>query len=189
MQLPSISTAAPTATAAAVNTTRQADPIEWLFYELRGTGSAHAGRYDQTTLELWADDSGDARLTDGRMTYPHDPGTVERWYQSQRWLVRDGIDPDAAVDDARRGVQELVATLSGDLATTLGRYAIDRGARPDRNPDQVDIWIRRASGARERYIVPVYEDGSPLARAITAAARLATTIRGAFDELDPALLR
>lgn len=80
-----------------------ADPIEGLFIEQRGPLTSHAGRYGQTTIELWAGDGGEARLTDGRKTYAHDPGIVERWYQSVPGLVRDGVDPGAAMEDARRG--------------------------------------------------------------------------------------
>jgi len=164
------------------------DAIDWMFFELRGTGSAHGGRYAQTTLEVWAPNGGEARLTDGRMTYPHDPGTIERWYHTAPWLVRDGVDPDAALADARRGVQELLAAFGGDLSTTLAKYRVASVSRPDRNPDQVDLWIRRDSGAKERYIIPVFDDCAPVSRALGVADRLAAVIRARFDELDPLLL-
>lgn len=165
------------------------DQIEWMFLDQRGPATAHAGRYEQTTLELWPiDDDGQARLTDGRMSYAHDPGTVERWYESVRWRVLDGVDPDAAMSDARRGAAELVSTLEAGLVG-LERFRIDKGARPPRDPDQLDVWVRRASGASERYIVPIGFATSPLADTVAAAGRFAATIRARFDELDPADLQ
>jgi hypothetical protein len=176
------------ATTTAVATARQADvpdPIEWLFYEHRGPATAHAGRYGQTTIELWAANEGQARLTDGRMSYAHDPGTVERWYQSVPWLVRDGVEPDGAMEDARRGAVELVAALQ-DALPGLERYRVVKGSRPARDPDQLDLWVRRASGLSERYLVPIDAAGNPLAATVQAATRFASTIRARFAELDPA---
>ena len=73
-----------------------AAPVAWLAFEERGPRTSHAGRWEQTVLEMWADNDGRALLTDGRMTYPHDPGTVEEYYESVPWLVRDGVDAEAA---------------------------------------------------------------------------------------------
>ncbi len=160
------------------------DPVEWIFWELRGPATAH-GSYEQTMLEFWpANDGQEATLTDGRMTYAHDPGVVERWYHSIPGLLRDGVDPDAAFQDARRGAQELAAVLERRLADgSLDRFRVAAGSRPDRDPDQVDLWIRRESGARERLIVPVDGSGAPLADAIAAAASFATTIRTRYVDL------
>lgn len=164
------------------------DPIEWLFLEQRGPATAHAGRYEQTTLELYPAHDGMAVLTDGRMSYAHDPGTVERWYESVPWRVRDGVDPDAAREDARRGAAELVAALQAGLQG-LDRYRIPKGTRAPRDPDQLDVWVRRASGASERYLVPIDAATNPLAATVAAASRFAATIRERFDELDPADLQ
>ena len=160
-------------------TDRHADPIEWVFWELRGPGTAH-GSYEQTTLEFWPSGEGqEATLTDGRMTYAHDPGNVERWYHTIPGLLRDEADPDAAFRDARRGGAAALATVfERRLADgSLDRYRIASGSRPDRDPDQVDLWIRRESGARERVIVPVDGSGGPLGDAIAAASTFAASIR------------
>ena len=165
------------------------DAIEWLFLDQRGPATAHAGRYEQTTLELWpVDGDGQARLTDGRMSYAHDPGTVERWYESVRWRVLDGVDPDAAMADARRGAAELASALETGLAG-LDRYRIAKGARPPRDPDQLDVWVRRASGASERYIGPIDVATHPRAATVAAAPRFAAPIRARFDVLDPSELQ
>ncbi len=170
-------------------TTAGADAIDWLFLEHRGPATAHAGRYGQTTLELWPEHGdGQARLTDGRMSYAHDPGTVERWYESTRWRVREGHDPDAAMADARRGAAELVAALQAGLVG-LDRYRVVPGSRPPRDPDQLDVWVRRASGSSERYIVPIDVATHPLAATVAAASRFAELVRARFDELDPSELQ
>ncbi len=167
------------------------DPIEWLFLEVRGSETAHGGRYGQTTLEFWPGDAGqEATLTDGRMTYAHDPGTTERWYYSTERLLRDGIDPGQAAEDVRRGAAELTAILERHAASgELDGFRIPRFSRPPRLPDQVDLWIRRESGARERWIVPVLgAAGGPLADALVAASAFSAKLRASYEELDPALL-
>src|SRR5689334_2885543 len=87
------------------------DPIDWIFYELRGPATAH-GSWSQTTLEYspWAEGV-EARLTDGRMTYERDPGTVERWYYAHPTFLRDGVDGEQAAAQAREGAAALTAAL------------------------------------------------------------------------------
>jgi hypothetical protein len=92
------------------------------------------------------------------------------------------------MSDARRGAAALVSALEAGLVG-LDRYRIAKGARPPRDPDQLDVWVRRASGASERYIVPIDVATNPMAATVAAATRFAATIRARFDELDPSELQ
>jgi hypothetical protein len=155
------------------------DPIEWCFYELRGPATAHAGRWSQLTVELWAHAQGDGIVTDGRMSYPHDPGTIEDRYYSTPVFLRDGVDPQQAAADARRGAELLFASLERG-AQQSAAWQVPAGSRPDRNPEQLDVWIRRESGARERVIVPVAQLSEGMRAARSAAAAFATVVRRGY---------
>jgi hypothetical protein len=166
---------------------RAQDPIEWFFFEERGP--EWGGRWSQLTVELWAAEDGRGTVTDGRMTYPHDPGTVEDRYYSIPDFLRDGADPDRAAADASRGAALLLDAIERGAAESA-QYLVPKGSRVPRNPDELDIWIRRDSGASERYLVPVDRLPQGLRDARAHAAAFAATVRRDFiafpgGELEP----
>ncbi len=166
--------------AASTSTDQPADPIELAFYELRGPQTSAAGRWSQLAIDLWADAQGQGTVTDGRMTYPHDPGTVEDRYWSIPDLVRDGIDPDTASAQARAGAAALFAALERGAAQSDAWRVEPQGSRVPRMPDQVDVWIRRASGARARYLVPISELPAGMRDAVRAADAFARHVRASY---------
>lgn len=157
-------------------------PVEWFVLEERGPMTAHE-RYEHTVLEAWADRNGTALLTDGRMTYPGDPGTVEVAYESLPWLVRAGVDPDAAQAAARRGVA-LLATAVDAALPGLEAFRVVPGSRPSRDPEQLDLWIRTQAGDSARYLVPIAQAPTALLDARAAARSLAAQMRRDYDPQD-----
>jgi len=159
------------------------DPITWLLLEQRGPNTAH-GRYDLTTLQFDADADGRALLQDGSMSYPADRGVTEFFYESIPWFVREGRDPEVAVRAAREGAALLVAAVERAV-DELAPFAVTPAVRLPRDPDTLELWLRRASGDRARYIVP--RDAMPAAvrDAQAAANAFASTIRANFDRQDP----
>lgn len=176
MQIAGASTPMPTAT--------EPVPLAWLFWEERGPMTAHGGRWEHTTLELWDNRTGAAVLTDGRMTYPHDPGTVEFAYESVPWMVRDGVDADAATEQARAAAELLLETM-GRARVDLEQFRVAKGARPERNPEQFDVWLRDWAGESVRYLVPAELAPASLLDARRAAQAFATFMRATYERQDP----
>lgn len=159
------------------------DPINWLLVERRGPFTAH-GSYSLETLQLFNDGDGAATLDEGRMTFPRDRGTYELKYQSVPWYVRDGIDPAAATAAATRGVELLVAAVERALPT-LGAFAVEPGQRLPRDPDTIELWLRRDSGERGRYLVPIDAAPAALVDAWRATTDMAKIMKANYDQLDP----
>jgi hypothetical protein len=164
-----------------------ADPIAWLLFERRGTQfDSGTGRYDLTTLTLDRQSEALATLEDGRMTYPRDRGVTEFWYQTVPEWVRDGVDPRAARADAERGADAVMAGVEQAMAD-LAPFRVERNGRFPRNPESLEIWMRRDSGEQSRYIIPTSEAPASLLDAWRAAEQLNSSLRANYDRLDPEL--
>ncbi|MCW2962243.1 MAG: hypothetical protein JWM25_94 [Thermoleophilia bacterium] len=161
-----------------------ADPIAWMLVEQRGMQGFDGDRYALTTIELEPWVRSLATLIDGRMTYPSDGGTTEFWYESSEHLLRPGVDPIAALEAAQRGVAALTSSVERASAD-LERFRVEQNGRLPRDPDTFEIWLRRESGAKARFIVPRADTPASVRDAQAAAVALAATMRANYDRLDP----
>ncbi|MCW2955676.1 MAG: hypothetical protein JWO69_545 [Thermoleophilia bacterium] len=162
-----------------------ADPIAWLHLETRGApGSEAGGRWSTQSLELEPWVKSVALLIDGRMSYPGDGGTPMFWYESSEAVLRDGVDPIAALQQAQRGVLGLTAAVER-AAADLERFRVERNGKHPRNPDSFEVWLRRDSGLQARYIVPHGDEPQSVRDARGAAAELAKVIRSNYERQDP----
>jgi hypothetical protein len=130
------------------------DPVAWALVELRGPRATAGAPVEVTEVSAYADRDGHALVTSGTFGSPLDP--VERhttWFTDELYL-NDDANPDAALREARLGVNELMATVDG-VAPLLGAWAQPIGVDVPREADSAEVVLRRASGARERYVVPL----------------------------------
>lgn len=161
-----------------------ASPLTWFLVEQRGPATAHGPQYDLTTLEISDIASGDAVLADGTLSFPGDRGNYASMQNSTADWVRDGVDPDAALRGARDGVAALEAAINR-AGNDLARFAVPTGTRLPRDPDTFEIWLRRESGERGRYIVPYADTPASVRDIQRAMTLLADQMRRDFELLDP----